>query len=249
MIDGKRVLAFVPARSGSKGVPNKNVRDLCGKPLMAYTIEAALGCSYVDACLVSTDSEDYARVARSCGAWVPFLRPAELAGDKSGVMGAVMDALARLDEMGERFDVLCLLQATSPLRTSDDLTAALECFLAYGCRGLVSVSEVKDHPTLMRVMAGEKDAAQGPLSRLEFGTRSPEEGTFTWLSGETSTVRRQDMPRILRVNGAIYINLVSELTPETSLNDNPVGHLIDQAHSIDIDAEDDFLAAQHAIEG
>lgn len=244
MIEGLRVLALVPARRGSKRLPLKNIRLLNCKPLLAYSIEAANGCEYVDRCVVSTEDEEFAEIARRCGADVPFLRPMELASDTSKPMEYVMDCVERLESMGERFDVLCLLQPTSPLRTSDDVTGALEAFVANGRRGLVSVSKVSDHPMLMRVMGGSCEPGRSDeVQRLAFGTMS-DEGSFSSLTPDNSTVRMQDVPDIVRVNGAVYVNMVSELSLSTSLNDNPVGYVIPREHAVDVDEQCDFDTAE-----
>lgn len=125
MIDGKRVLAFIPARGGSKGIPHKNIQDLAGTPLIGHTIKAALNCPYVDACMVSTDDDEIARVAHEQGGWVPFLRPIELATDTSKTIDCLDHAVKKLAADGTPFDIVCLLQATSPFRTAEDLTGAI----------------------------------------------------------------------------------------------------------------------------
>lgn len=215
------ILAVIPARGGSKGIPGKNIKDLNGKPLIAYSIEAALACEKIDRVVVSTDSEEIAVVAKKYGADVPFLRPAVLAGDTSKTIDTVMDVLERLQEA---YEYVVLLQPTSPLRTAQDITGAIDKATVTG-KDVVSVSPVKEHPILMR----------------EINT----EGELTPLLAEGSTVRRQDMKEVYRVNGAVYVNHVAELTKETSLNDNPVGYVMPIERSIDIDEESDFLLAEH----
>ena len=229
MIDGLRVLAYIPARGGSKGVPLKNIRDLGGRPLLVHTVRAALVAPSIDYVLVSTDSEDIASVAREAGAQTPFLRPAELASDTARNIDGICDAVARLAEMGESFDAVAVLQPTSPFRDAADIEGALRCFVEHGRRGLVSVSAARDFPILMRTM----DAKTGELSRLlDLG----------------STVRRQDMPEYLRVDGAIAVNLVSEISSELSINDNPVGYRLEPEHALEIDTLDDLEAARRYIE-
>lgn len=240
MIDNMRVLAVIPARGGSKRLPRKNILPLAGRPLLAYSIEAALGCGYVDYCLVSTDDEEIAEIARAQGAQVPFLRSHKAASDTSGPMEYVMECLERLRARGEDFDVFCLLQPTSPLRTARDLAGALRAFVENGRRGLVSVSRVSDPPTLMRVIACDAQAGgSAEVRRLQFGTLT-DGGAFSPLTPATSTVRSQDMVDVLRVNGAIYINMANELTSSTSLNDNPVGYVIAREHAVDVDDRTDF---------
>lgn len=223
MLEGRRVLAMIPARSGSKGIPHKNVKLLAGKPLMGYTIEAALGSCYVDEVMVSTDSEEYAAVARSLGAKVPFLRPQALAADTSKTIDAVIHVREAYRERGEGFGVLLLLQATSPFRTTEDIDGALEFFAARGRDGVVSISRCEVSPLLIR---------------------TNHDGRLENLLDAGSTVRRQDMREYYVVNGAIYVNEMESLTSETSLNDNPNGFVIPESHALDIDEPIDFLVAQ-----
>jgi len=116
-------LAVIPARSGSKGLKDKNIRKLHGKPLIAYTIEAAMQSGLFEDIVVSTDSERYARIATDYGANVPFLRPDELATDEASPWDVVRDVVVKYQELGKDFDTVALLQPTSPLRTSSDIIA------------------------------------------------------------------------------------------------------------------------------
>lgn len=227
MIEGKRVLAVIPARSGSKGIPNKNIKLLDGKPLMAYTIDAALGSAYVDEVMVSTDSEEYGRIARSNGAAVPFLRSAKLAGDAARTIDALVEVRARYGEAGLAFDILLLLQPTSPFRTSADIDGALETFVEHDMQGVVSITPCDVSPLLIRTM---------------------EDGRLDRLLDSGSTVRRQDMRGYYYVNGAIYVNAMNDIRSETSLNDNPIGYVMPAERSLDIDEPADFAEAQAFME-
>ena len=229
VINSRRVLALIPARGGSKGIPRKNIQDLGGHPLIWHSIRAATGSVYVDDCLVSTDDEEIATVARDCGAQVPFLRSPELAQDGSKTIDCMVETVTRLADMGRHYDIVVLLQATSPFRTATDLDRALERFEELGERGLVSISEVDTSPILMRTMA--------------------DDGTLAHLLDLDSTVRRQDMPTYYTVNGAIYINRAEEIRPETSLNDNPVGWVLDRSRALDIDEPADLEEARRIIGG
>jgi CMP-N-acetylneuraminic acid synthetase len=111
-----RVLGLIPARAGSKGVPRKNLKLLCGKPLLEYTAEAALAASRLSRVILSTEDEEIAEAGRRCGLEVPFLRPSELAADESPMLPVAQHAMGRLESAGDRFDALCLLQPTNPLR-------------------------------------------------------------------------------------------------------------------------------------
>jgi CMP-N-acetylneuraminic acid synthetase len=223
MYEGKRILAFIPARGGSKGIPHKNITPLAGKPLIQYTIDAAKQSRYIDYVLVSTDDEEIATVARRCGAEVPFLRPPELAADTAKTIDAVLHAIETLREAGETFDSLVLLQPTSPLRTAEDIDKAVETFYESNRQPVVSVSEVSDHPILIRTI---------------------EDGRLKPLLQTGSTVRRQDMPPFYRVNGSIYINPIEEISQTTSFNDNPVPFIMQKSHSVDIDEPLDLKIAE-----
>lgn len=226
MIQGNRILAFIPARGGSKGIPNKNIIDLCGKPLIAYTIEAALMSKYVDSVVVSTDSERIAEISRDLGASIPFMRPESLAGDKATTIDVVTDALERFNKAGNEYDILLLLQPTSPLRTVSDIDSALDTFIEHGLEPLVSVCDVNDHPILMRTI---------------------EDGRLIRLMGRGSTIRRQDMPDVLRVNGAIYIIKTSDIRSDTSFNDSIIPYVMPRERSIDIDEPIDLIMAEALI--
>lgn len=224
MIKNKKVLALIPARGGSKGIPGKNIKDLCGKPLIAHTICAARECEFVDTIVVSTDSEEIAEVSKRYGAEVPFLRPEELASDTAKTMDAVLHAINTLKDMGKAYDILVLLQPTSPLRNDEDIRGAISLAVETG-EDVVGISEVSDSPILMR-------------------TCDPSH-ILTRLLEQNSTVRRQDMPIYYRVNGSVYVNHMDRLTEETSFNDNPLGYVVPKERSVDIDEPVDFVVAEY----
>lgn len=227
MIDNKKVLAIIPARGGSKGIPRKNVKAISGKPMILYTIEAAKECQYIDKVIVSTEDEEIAEISMRAGAIVPFLRPDELAADDAKMIDVVMHAIEFYERKAERFDIIVLLQPTSPLRTGEDLQKAMEYFIRKGSKSLVSVSEVRENPILMR----------------KFG----ENNEMVRLLEKDSSVRRQDMEKYYRVNGAIYINSMSELNENTSFNDNELGYVLPKEHSIDIDDPEDLVVAEYYL--
>lgn len=134
MYNGKKILALVPARAGSKGLPGKNVRLLLNKPLIAWSIEAGLRSKYVDRVIASTDGEDIASVAGEYGADVPFLRPAELALDSSPSIDFILHTLDWLQLHKDIYEYLVLLEPTSPLRDSEDVDLAIEALLNQGDR-------------------------------------------------------------------------------------------------------------------
>ena len=157
MISNKRVIAIIPARGGSKGLPGKNIRPLCGKPLIAWSIERALQSHYVDAVVVTTDSHEIADVALRYGAEVPFLRPAHLASDTASSVDTVLHALNHYrDTLGKTFDYVVLLEPTSPLREVGDIDSMLDKLLAHAddFDAIVSVGEVHEHPSIMKRLEG-----------------------------------------------------------------------------------------------
>src|SRR5258705_3977965 len=136
------VLGLIPARGGSKGVPGKNIRPLCGKPLLQYTAEAALVARHLSRVILSTDDEEIARVGERCGLQVPFLRPAQLAQDQTSMLPVVQHALTWLESCGERFSAVCLLQPTNPLRRSEDIDGCIELFVREDADAVVTVLTV-----------------------------------------------------------------------------------------------------------
>ena len=223
-----RRIAYIPARSGSKGIPKKNIRPLCGKPLMGWMIEAALKTGLFDRVMVSTDTEEFAEVARSCGAWVPFLRDPAVAKDTTSSIETVCSDKARLEAIGETFDTFCLLQPTSPLCRAEDIAGAMSLYdRANG--GVVSVVRSKMRPILLRTM----DVA----------------GHVFPLEEQRQALRRQDDPVIYELNGAIYINSWQAVTPELKACYNPYGFVMDAESSVDIDEEADFALAERILKG
>lgn len=222
-----RRIAYIPARGGSKGVPRKNIALINGLPMIAYAIRAAQEAKIFDRVFVSTDSEEIAQVAREYGAWVPFLRYAEFAQDRSRTIDAVCSDKCRLGDMGETFGSLCLLQVTSPLRTAADIVGAMAMFDRVG-EGVMSISPVGEHPILMRTIG-----ADGKVKKI---LECP------------STVRRQDMPPVYKVNGAIYIVRWEDITPELSFNDCAYGYVMDGARSIDVDSPTELSAVRQVME-
>jgi CMP-N,N'-diacetyllegionaminic acid synthase len=228
LYNGNKIAAFIPARGGSKGVKRKNIRLLAGKPLIYYTIQAALESNYIDKVIVSTEDKEIAEISKSFGAEVPFLRPQGLAEDTTTTIDVVLHGI-KVFFSQEKWDSMVLLQPTQPLRTSEDIDNALVFYYEHSKRSLVSVSEVGDHPILMRRF--DKDRKLQKLFDLP------------------SSVRRQDMEQIYRVNGAIYINQMESLTRETSFNDNELGFIMDKSHSVDIDELPDFALAEYYLSG
>ena len=148
MYKGKNILGLIPARGGSKGLPRKNIKPLLGKPLIAWTIEQALASRYLDRVVVSTDNKEIAEISKKYGAEVPFMRPKELAEDNAKGIDVVLHAIDWLKENNKRkqYDLMMLLQPTSPLRATEDIDKAIETLFLKEAKAIVSVCEVAHHP-------------------------------------------------------------------------------------------------------
>lgn len=226
MIGQLAVLAIIPARGGSKGIPQKNIRNVAGKPLLAWTLEAAAAASYLDRTIVSSDDHEVIQVARALGADVPFVRPAELARDDTPGVAPVLHALSVLSG----FDLVVLLQPTSPLRSAADIDAAIERLVETDAMSCVSVTEAADHPYwTYRVNEAGRLV---PFIELPPG----------------SATRRQDLPRAFSLNGAVYVARVPWLMenrafvgPATIASEMPA------ERSLDVDSLPDLAAAEREL--
>ncbi len=218
-------IAIIPARSGSKGLPDKNIKDLCGKPLMAYSIEAASKSNEFDEVMVSTDSSDYARIAREWGASVPFLRSEYTSGDSASSWSMVEEVLYNYAKQGLEYDSFCLLQPTSPLRTADDIKAAYSLYRDKAQFAVVSVCEAEHSPLWC-----------GKL---------PDNHELTRFLDAEAIKQRQATGRFYRLNGAIYIVNCQRFEREKYLyKEGSYAYIMEQSHSIDIDSEFDFTMAK-----
>lgn len=224
-------LAVVPARGGSKGLPGKNVRPLAGVPLLVHSLRLAALCPEIGRTVVSTDSEEVAAVARDAGADVPFLRPAELARDETPMLPVLRHALDELDPDGRRYDALLLLDPTSPGRLPEDVAAAHALLAARPeADGVVAVSEPPFNPIWHGVVE-----RGGFLEQL-----FPEGGAYG---------RRQDVPRVLRINAALYLFRSAFLrrARETWLGGRHLALEIPDVRAFHIDTEDDFRLCEAAL--
>ena len=199
MISGSRVLALVPARRGSKGLPLKNIRLLLGKPLLAWPILAALESSYVDRVVLSTDSSEFAQIGREAGADVPFMRPAELAADASPSIDFILHAIDTLAAVGDCYDYVVLMEPTSPLTETRDIDLAIETLIAH--------LPVADSIVGVSALVGAHPA---------FAVRIDESGLlrpFT-VAQFASLPRRQDVEPLFALDGSLYISSVAALRRE-----------------------------------
>ena len=153
MINGKSIIGIIPARGGSKGLPGKNIKELCGKPLIGWSIESGLDSKYIDEVVVSTDSEEIALIARNFGASVPFMRPIVLASDTSTTFDAIKHTIGFYeDELHKGFDYIVLLEPTSPLREQNDIDSMIEIIISMEEEfdAIVSLGEAHEHPSIMK---------------------------------------------------------------------------------------------------
>ena len=223
MVGSKRLLAVIPARGGSKRLPRKNVLDLAGKPLIAWTIQEALNCKYIDQVIVSTDDKEISDISKEYGADVPFFRPSELATDEAKTVDVVLHLLDELEKVGERYDYIILLQPTSPLRTAQNIDESVELLQMKISDAVISVCESEHPPLWCNVLPDD-------MSMDNF------------LDESVKNKRSQDLSKQYRINGAIYISSVKKLKKENSffLSNNCIAYIMKQNVSIDIDTIDDF---------
>lgn len=222
-------IAVIPARSGSKGLKDKNIKPLNGKPLMAYSIEAALESGLFDCVHVSTDNPEYAGTARRYGAEVPFLRSPELSSDTATTWDAMRYVLEEYRKLGKEFDTLAVLQPTSPLRTSQDIRAAYRILEEKQADSVVGVCEVEHSPLWSNTL--------------------PEDGCLKGFIREEANGPRQKLSSYYRINGAVYIVSVSLLLKKGTLyGERGYASVMSKEHSIDIDDELDFAMAEFLME-
>ncbi|MCI0627124.1 MAG: acylneuraminate cytidylyltransferase family protein [Acidobacteria bacterium] len=228
-----RVLGVIPARGGSKGVLRKNVRLLAGKPLLQYTAEAALRCKHLSRVVLTTDDPEIAEVGRRCGLEVPFLRPAELARDDAPTLPVLQHAVRQLEQEGDRFEMICLLQPTNPLRGPDMIAACLDLLESSGADSVVTVlpvpPEYNPHWVYFRNPEGFLHPSTGELVPIP---------------------RRQLLPPAFHREGSVYAMRRDILMVRNSLfGDHIVGFEMQSSHSVNIDTEADFERAEAMLRG
>ncbi len=226
MYEGRRILAVIPARGGSKGLPGKNIRELGGKPLIAWSIEAGRQSRYVDQLVVSTDSKEIAQVAELWGGNAPFLRPADLATDEAKGIDAILHAVHWHLERGESFDLVLVLQPTSPLRTAEDIDRAVELLFEKSASAIVSVCPTDHHPWWANTL--------------------PEDGCMKdFLRPELKNTNRQSLPKFCRLNGAIYLADIPFLEKTNSfITEGTFAYVMATEASVDIDTILDLHLAE-----
>jgi CMP-N,N'-diacetyllegionaminic acid synthase len=229
MINGKTVIAIIPARAGSKGLPGKNIKPLCGKPLIAWSIEAGLGSQYIDEVMVTTDSEDIANVARQFGASVPFIRPAELASDTATSMDVIRHVLSFYDnKLDKKFDYTVLLEPTSPLRVKDDIDKAI-----------VQLLENSQAKAIVGVC---KTESQNPAFLVK---KNVDNFLVGYENLDMKILRRQDINEVYFFEGSVYVSDTATLLKKNSFyHENTLGFEFPKWQSLEIDDLDDFIMVE-----
>jgi CMP-N,N'-diacetyllegionaminic acid synthase len=230
MINDKKVLAIIPARGGSKGLPGKNIKELCGKPLIAWPIQAAKNSLYIDKIILSTDELQIADIAIQEGAEVPFLRPGELASDDSTTISVIVHTINYLSEIGEIFDYCILLEPTSPLTEGCDINKSLELLESMRTKAdsIVGVSKVvSTHPV--------------------FDVKINQEGLIKPYIGEdfSGAGRRQDIEELYFFEGSLYISDVKTLlAKQTFYHSRTLPYIVPNWKAFEVDDMVDLLCIE-----
>lgn len=225
-----RVLGLIPARGGSKGVPRKNVRPLLGRPLLAYTAEAALGAALLDRVVLTTDDEEIATVGRQLGLDVPFIRPPHLASDTAPMIATVQHAVANLRASDDLYDAVCLLQPTTPARSSAVIDECVEHLDRSGADAVVTLlpvpSEHNPHWVYVRTPSG----------------------ALTLATGESTPIaRRQDLPPAFHREGSVYVTRTAVVEEGSLYGERVEGVVLDPASSVNIDTVEDWDRAERLL--
>lgn len=225
MIENNSVLAVIPARGGSKGVPRKNVRKVAGRPLIAWTIEEAKKSQYIDRLILSSEDSEIISVSRSLGCEVPFVRPSELSKDDTPGIEPVIHAIQSLPG----YDYVALLQPTSPLRKVQDIDGCIELCVSSKASSCVSITLADKSPFWMYTLNGK-----GMINKF--------------IDNSILIQQRQDLPKVYALNGAVYVCATEALIQNKSfLLTNTVGYIMSKINSIDIDSELDLFVAEQLM--
>ena len=220
-----RNIAIITARSGSKGLPDKNIRSLSGKPLIYYSIKAAVESKLFDTITVSTDSQKYANIARQLGADVPFLRSEFTSGDNAKSWDVVTEVLKNYQKLGEKFDTVCLLQPTSPLRKAEDIIEGYNLMVAECCNSVTAVCEMEHSPLWSMTL--------------------PDDLCLDDYRKKSIDVPRQKLEKYYRINGALYIRKINYSNDDISFClSNEYALIMERKRSVDIDTLEDFEYAE-----
>lgn len=229
MYQGKTFLAIITARGGSKGLPRKNIKEMCGKPLIFWSIEAGLGSEYVDEVMVTTDSEEIASISREFGASVPFLRPAEFSSDVATSFDVIKHAVIFYEnELHKKFDYVVLLEPTSPLRDKDDIDMAIE--------------KLFSNPNASAIVGISKTESQNPAFLIQ---KSDKDFLVGYESHDMKVLRRQDINEVYFFEGSVYVSRVDTLlSKKTFYHECTLGYEVPKWKSLEIDDIDDFIMVE-----
>ena len=231
MYNNKKILAIIPARGGSKGLPSKNIKPLCGKPLIGWSIEQAQASEYIDEIFVSTDSREIATVAERFGIKVPFLRPSELATDTSPSSAFVLHTIDYYRNKGQEFDYILLLEPTSPLRDVDDINIAIEQLLNHNtAKSIVGVSKVEaTHPAFL--------------------VNISKEGLLKPYLEEMKVLRRQELNDLYFFEGSLYLSEIDYFMKTESFYHNlTLPYVVPKYKSYEVDDIVDFYIIEKLLE-
>ena len=228
MTEMNRILGIIPARGGSKGIPKKNIKPLLGKPLIAWTIEQAQKSKYISRVFVSTEDKEIATIAEQCGEKIPFLRPEEFAKDNSPTSDAIIHTLDTFEKMGEYYDIIIILEPTSPLRKRDDIDKAIETYLQKSSlsESLVSVGEVQlENPYVMKIIENDH--------------------VTPFLENKQNFYQRQQLPTIYFPYGVIYLSTVKAFREcGTFYQKTTIPYKIERWQNYEIDDIYDFYCVE-----
>lgn len=222
MINGKKVLAVIPARGGSKGIPRKNIKSIAGKPLIAWTIETAKKSKYIDRLICSSDDLEIIGVAKEHNCEVPFIRPAELAVDTTSSIDVILHAL---DSLEENYDICIMLEPTSPLRETEDIDQALEKLISTPeAESIVGIAQVESQHPVFIVKLDENNFIN------------------SYLNNNFKFYRRQEIDELFYFEGSMYISFTESLRKRKSFyHEKCLGHLMPKYKAFEIDDETDLL--------
>ncbi|MED4552331.1 acylneuraminate cytidylyltransferase family protein [Lysinibacillus capsici] len=219
-----KILAVIPARGGSKGMPRKNIREIGGKPLLAWTIEEAKKSKYIERIILSSEDDEIINIAKEYGCDVPFVRPKELATDDATSVDSILHAINEC----KGYDYVVLLQPTSPLRTVEDIDGCIELVLKEKTDFSVTVTVPENSPYWMYTLEN------GNLKAL--------------IQQDNFATRRQDLPKAYALNGAVYVANVKALCEQkTFLTETTKAYIMPHSRSFDIDTEIDFKICEYLL--
>jgi CMP-N,N'-diacetyllegionaminic acid synthase len=224
----KKILSIIPARGGSKGLPRKNIVDLAGKPLIAWTIEASLNSKYITKTIVSSDNKEILDISVEYGAEI-IRRPCDLASDTATSESVVRHAIDYLESMGEVFDIVVLLQPTSPLRNYKNIDNAFKIMIESNCSSIISVCNYDN-----KILKAFKENEHGFLDGI--------------IDNKYPFLRRQDLPKVYLPNGAIYIVNIDSFNKKNNFySSKTVKMIMSRESSLDIDTQEDLKKIKHFL--